>query len=91
MILKNHTSAPVRKERLSPTNKARSEASQNKSVQKSGMTEKVVSFREVDSCKNRPKPRLGSVKLIRKKLRKEQILIESRPSIAETGLTKREK
>ena len=36
MILINHASAPIRKERLSPTSKARREASRNKFVEKAG-------------------------------------------------------
>ena len=36
VILINHTSAPIRKERLSPTSKARREASRNKFVEKAG-------------------------------------------------------
>ena len=38
MILINHASAPIRKERLSPTSKARREASRNQFVEK-GQTE----------------------------------------------------
>ena len=34
VILKKHTSAPIRKERLSPTSKARREASRNEFVEK---------------------------------------------------------
>ena len=37
LILINHASSPIRKERLSPTSKARREASQNEFVEKSGM------------------------------------------------------
>ena len=37
VILKNHASAPIRKERLSPTSKARREASRNQFVEKGGM------------------------------------------------------
>ena len=36
VILINHTSAPIRKERLSSTSKARREASRNKFVEKGG-------------------------------------------------------
>ena len=36
MILKNHASAPVRKKRLSPTSKAKREASRNKFVERAG-------------------------------------------------------
>ena len=54
------------------------------------MTNKVESFGKVDDSKNRPKSRPGCVKLIRNGLRKEQNLIKSRPSMAETGLAGRE-
>ena len=59
MILKNHTNTFVRKERLSPARKARTEASRKKFVKKSGIPDKVKSFRKVYSCKNRPRPGLG--------------------------------
>ena len=39
VILKNHRSAPIRKERLSPTSKARREASRNEFVEKGRMPE----------------------------------------------------
>ena len=45
MILKNHTSAPLGKERMSPTSKARREASRNEFVEKGGMPDRVKSFR----------------------------------------------
>ena len=41
LILINHASAPIRKERLSPTNEARREASRN-GVVKKGRTESKV-------------------------------------------------
>ena len=44
VILKNYTSVPVRKERLSPTNKTRKEASRNEFMEKSGMPDRVKSF-----------------------------------------------
>ena len=44
VILKNHTSAPVRKGRLSPTSKARREATRNEFVEKGGMPDRVKSF-----------------------------------------------
>ena len=75
VILKNHTSAPVRKERLSPTSKARREASRNEFVEKTGMPDRVKSFREIDSRENRPRARPGFVKPIRNVLRKVQNLI----------------
>ena len=90
MILKNHRSAPIRKERLSPTNKARMEASRNEFVEKGRMPDRVKSFREIDSRQDRPRARPGFVKPIRNGLRKVQNLIECRPFRAETGLTGRE-
>ena len=75
VILKNHTSAPIRKERWSPMSKARREASQNQFVKKSGMPDRVKSFREIDSRQNRPRARPRFVKPIRNGLRKEQNLI----------------
>ena len=75
MILNNHKSAPIRKERLSPTSKARREASRNKFVEKNGMPDRVQSFREIDSRQNRPKARPGFVKPIRDGLRKVKNLI----------------
>ena len=89
MILINHTSAPVRKERLSPTSKARREASRNQFVEKGGMPDGVKSFREINSRENRPRARSRFVKPIRNGLRKEQNLIKCRPSRAETGLAGR--
>ena len=90
VILVDHTSAPIRKERLSPTSKARREASRNKFVEKSRMPDRVKSFREIDSRENRPRARPGFVKPIRNGLRKIQNVIKCRPSSAETGLTGRE-
>ena len=89
-ILKNHTSAPVRKERLSLTTKARRKASRNKFVEKGGMPDRVKSFREIDSRQGRPRSRPGFVKPTRNGLRKKQNLIQSRPSRAETGQAGRE-
>ena len=75
VILKDHTSAPVRKERLSPTSKARREASRNKFVEKGGMPDRVKSFREINSREDRPRARPGFVKPIQNRLRKVQNLI----------------
>ena len=72
-ILKNHASAPVRKERLSQTSKAKREASRNEFVEKGGVPDRVKSFREINSrqdCPTRP----GFVKPIRNGLKKEQNL-----------------
>ena len=90
MILINHRSAPIRKERLSPTSKARREASRNQFVEKGGMPDRIKSFREIDSRQDRPRARSGFVKPIQNGLRKEQDLIKGRPSRAETGLAGRE-
>ena len=90
VILKYHTSALIRTERLSPTSKARREASQNKFVEKGWMPDKAESFEKIDSSKYRPKARLRFVKSILNDLRNKQNWIESRPSRAETGLAGRE-
>ena len=90
VILIDHTSAPIRKKRLSPTSKARREASRNQFVEKGGMPDRVKSFREIDSRQDRPRARPGFVKPIRNGLRKVQNLIKSRTSSAETSLTGRE-
>ena len=88
-ILINLTSAPVRKKRLSPTSKARKEASQNQFVEKGGMPDRVKSFGEIDSRQDHPRARPGFVKPIRNSLRKVQNLIKCRPSMAESSLTGR--
>ena len=75
MILINHASAPIKKESLSSTNKARREASQNKFMEKGGMPDRAKSFREINSGEDRPRARSGFVKSIRNELRKEQNLI----------------
>ena len=90
VILIDHRSAPIRKERLSPMSKARREASRNEFVEKGGMPDRVKSFREIDSRQDRPRARPGFVKPIRNGLRKVQNLIKCRPSRAESGLTGRE-
>ena len=75
VILINHARSPIRKERLTPTSKARREASRNKFVEKGGMPDRVKSFRVIHSRQARPRVRLGFVKLIRNGLRKVQNLI----------------
>ena len=90
VILKNHTSVPIRKERLSPTSKARREASRNEFVKKSRMPDMVKSFREIDSILDYPRAQPGFLKPIQNGLRKEQNLIKCRPSRAETSLTRRD-
>ena len=89
VILKDHRSAPIRKERLSPTIKARREASRNKFVVKGAMPDRVKSFQEIDSREDHARARPGFVKPIRNGLRKVQNLIECRPSRVRTGLAGR--
>ena len=90
MILIDHRSTPIRKERLSTTSKARREASRNEFVEKGGMPDRVKSFREIDSRQDRPRARPGFVKHIQNGLRKVQNLIKCRPSMAKSGLAGRE-
>ena len=45
-VWKNHTSAPIRKEKLIPTSKAKREASRNKFVERGGVPDRVESFRK---------------------------------------------
>ena len=59
MILKNHASAPVKKERWSPTTRARKEVSRNKFVEKGRVSDRVERFQEVDRSKNRSRANLG--------------------------------
>ena len=75
VILINHVSAPIRKERLSPTSKARREASQNEFMEKGGMPDRVKSFREINSREDCLRAWPGFVKPIQNGLRKEQNLI----------------
>ena len=89
VILINHRSEPIRKERLSPSSKARREASRNQFVEKGGMPDRVKSFREIDSRQDRPRARPGFVKPIRNGLKKVKNLIKCRPSMAETSLAGR--
>ena len=90
VILKNYASAPIRKERLSPTSKARRETSRNQFVEKGGMPDRIKSFRKIDIREDRPRAWPGFVKPTRNGLRKKQNLIKCRPSRAETGLAERE-
>ena len=59
MILINHVSTPIRKKRLSPTSKARREASQNELVEKGRVPDRVESFQEINSSKDRLRARPG--------------------------------
>ena len=83
-ILKNHTSAPIRRERASPTSKVKREASRNEFKEKCVVPDRFESFREVDKSENCPRTMFGFG------LRKEQNLIQRRSSRAETGLVGRE-
>ena len=86
MILKNHASTSARKERSSPTSKARREASRNEFDEKSEMPDRDKRFMEVDSNKNRPRARAGLVEPIGNELRKKPNLIKCRLPRAETAL-----
>ena len=66
------------------------ETSRNKFVEKSGIPDRVKSFREIDSRQDRLRARPGFVKFIRNGLRKVQNLIKCTPRRAETGLAGRE-
>ena len=70
---------PIRKERLSPTSKARRKVSRNMFVEKGRMSDRVESFQEINSKEDRPRARPGFVKPMQNGLRKEQNLIYSRP------------
>ena len=75
VILINDASAPIRKERLSPTSKARTEASRNEFVEKGGVLDRVKRFREINSRENHTRAWPGFVEPIQNGLRKEQNLI----------------
>ena len=84
VILKDHRSALISKKRLSPSSKARREASRNEFAEKGGMPDRVKSFREIDSRQDRPRSGPGFVKSIRNGRRKVQKLIKCILSRAET-------
>ena len=90
VISKNQACAPMRKEKLSQTSKARREASRNEFVEKGGVSDKIESFGEVDNRKDCPRSRPGFVKPIQIGLRKKQNLIKSRLPRVEIGLAGRE-
>ena len=69
--LKTQARAPIRKEKLSPTSKARRKTSRNEFMEKGGMPDRVKSFGEINSRKDRPRARPGFVKPIRNGLRQE--------------------
>ena len=58
----NRASAPIRKDILSPTRKAKKESSRNECIVKNGMPGRVKSFREIDSREDLPRARPGFVK-----------------------------
>ena len=82
--MKNLSSLPIRKERLSPTSKTRSKASRKKFMEKSGIPVRVESLGEINSSKNCRGSLFRFVKLIENGLRKVKYLIESRPTRTET-------
>ena len=59
VILKRHANTLIKKERLSPTSKARREASQNEFWEKGGMPDKIKSFREIKVERIIREPGLG--------------------------------
>ena len=65
MILINHASALIRKERLSPTSKARREGSRNEFMEKGRMPDRVKNFGENNSREDGPRARPEFVKPIR--------------------------
>ena len=75
MILINQASAPIRKERLSPTSKAMREANRNEFVEKGGIPDRDESFREINSIEDCPRAHAVFVKPIRDELRKVKNLI----------------
>ena len=75
VILINNASTPVRKKRLSPTSKARREASRNEFMEKGGIPDRVKTFGEINSREDRLRAQPGFVKPIRNGLSKVQNLI----------------
>ena len=61
---KSSECAPIRKERLSPTSKARREASRNELMEESGMPDRIESFRQINGKEDRWKVGPGFVKPI---------------------------
>ena len=78
------------KEKIESNKYSKREVSQNEFMEKGGVPDRVESFGEINSRKDRPKTRPGFVKSIQNGLSKEQNLIESRPSKEETGLAGKE-
>ena len=90
VILVNHASAPVRKQRLIPTSKARRNASRNEFVEKGRVPHPVESFRKINTRENCSRAQPGFVKLIRNGSKKIKNLIKNKPFQAETCLAGRE-
>ena len=87
MIFKNHATAPVRKERLSPTSKERGGGgSRNEYMKKTEMPNRIKRLRKINRSKNHWRARLGFVQPIYNRLRKLMNLINSKPTRAQTGL-----
>ena len=89
VILRNHASTPIRKERLSPTSKGRKKASRNEFMKKGGIPDRVKRFRDINSSDYRSRGQPGFVRPIRNGLSKKQNSIKCRPSRVETGLVGR--
>ena len=64
VILINHASAPLRKEKLSPMSKAREKASGSKFVEKGGVPDRVESFQKINGKEDCSRIRPGFVKFI---------------------------
>ena len=64
VILKDHASAAIKKERLSPTSKERRKASRNKFVEKGGMPDRIKSFGKNSSREDRLRAQPGFAKPI---------------------------
>ena len=66
VILINHASMPIRKERLSPTSKARRETIQNEFMEKGRMPDRVKSLGEIKSREDCSRARPGFVQPVLK-------------------------
>ena len=75
VILKYHTSAPIRKKRLSPMSKARRKTIRNKYMKTSGRPDRVECLRKVHCSKSRSRTPPEFTQPIRNELRKKQSLI----------------
>ena len=75
VILIDHARVPIRKERLSPTSKARREASQNEFMEKGGTPDRAKSFQKINSRKDQPRAWPGFVKPIQDGQRKIKNMI----------------